>query len=34
MLFDLYLKFEILISKQNTFDKGKYFTNAAAEAPA
>ena len=31
---DLYLKFAILTSKQNTFILGRYFTKAAAEAPA
>ena len=34
IFFDLYSKFEILISKQKIFESGKYFANAAAEAPA
>ena len=31
---DLYLKFEIFTSKQKTFDDGRYFAKAAADAPA
>ena len=33
-IFDLYLKFEIFISKQKTCEFGKYLMKAAAEEPA
>ena len=33
IFFDLYLKFEIFISKQKIFESEKYFAKAAAEAP-
>ena len=34
MFFDTYLKFDIFISKQKISEFGKYFTKAAADAPA
>ena len=34
MFLDLYLKFDIFISKQKTLTVEKYLVNAAAEAPA